>query len=95
MSVLSQKLNISIKTNDNGTVLLETRKCRQAITDAQRKVVWDYYFDLANRKLVHKHIQKWFLQEFWHLLLQFTISKMFSPNFAHLDSGTSCPSLKK
>lgn len=95
MLVLLQRSGASVETNDNGTVPIETRNCRWAITDAKKKTVWDYYFDPANKKPIHKHVQEWFLQEFWHLPLQSTISEMLFPNFAHSDSDISQPSLKK
>lgn len=92
--VLSQRSEV-VENNDNGIVPLETRKRRRAITNAEKKAVQDYYFDPANRKPAHKYIQEWFLQEFWHLPSYSTISEVLSPSFAHLDSGTTRPSLKK
>lgn len=49
---------MSDKTNDDGTVLFETCKCRQAIIDPEKRAVRDYHFNSTNDKLVHKHIQE-------------------------------------
>lgn len=92
--VLSQGSE-AVENNDEGTELLVTRKRRRAITDTERKAVRDYYFDPANGKPAHKHVQEWFLQEFRHLPSQSTISESLSTTFAHLDTGTSRPSMKK
>ncbi len=85
----------TVKDNDKSTKLLVTRKCSQAITDAQRKVVQKYYFHPANKKFKHKHLQKRFLQEFQHFSLQSIISKLLSTNFGYLDTVTSRLGIKK
>ena len=85
----------AVENNDEGTEPLVTCKRRQAITDAEKKAVRDYYFDPANGKPAHKHVQEWFLQEFRHLPSQSIISESLSTTFAHLDTGTSRPSMKK
>ncbi|MCJ1349067.1 hypothetical protein MMC31_007303, partial [Peltigera leucophlebia] len=54
--VLSQGSE-TVENNDEGTEPLVTRKSRRAITDAERKAVRDYYFDPANGKPAHKHVQ--------------------------------------
>lgn len=48
--------DISIETDENGIVSLETCKYCWAITDIEKKAIRDYYFDLANNKSVYKHI---------------------------------------
>ena len=55
--VLLQSLK-TVENNTKGIEPLVICKRRQAITDAEKKIVQDYYFDLRNGKLVYKHIQE-------------------------------------
>lgn len=48
----------ALEDNDGGTEPLINYKRRRAITDAKRKLVWDYYFDSVNGKPAHKHVQE-------------------------------------
>lgn len=56
MPVLFQRSGTSIETNDDGTIPIETCNCHWAIMDAKKKTIWDYYFNLANKKPIHKHV---------------------------------------
>lgn len=59
--MLSQSSKV-VENNNKGTEPLIIYKSRQVIIYAKKKAVRDYYFDLANSKPVHKHIQEWFLK---------------------------------
>lgn len=85
----------AVEDNDEGTEPLVTRKRRRAITDAERKALRDYYFDPVNGKPAHKHLREWFLQQYRHLISQSTVSESLSDTFAHLDTGSGRPNMKK
>lgn len=96
MPVLFQRSRASVETNDDGTIPIETCNCHWAIMDAKKKTIWNYYINLANKKPIHKHVcTRMISTRVLALPLQSTISEMFFPNFAHLDSDISQPSLKK
>lgn len=57
--------------------------------------VRDYYFDPADRKLIYKNVQKWFLQEFWDVPSQSTILGLLSKTFEPLGAGVCKPSKQK
>lgn len=56
--MLSKWSDISVEIDDNSIVLLKTCKCHQSITDANKKLIRDYYLDPANVKPVYKYVQK-------------------------------------
>lgn len=51
----------AVEKNDESTKPLITYKCCQAITNAKKNAVRDYYLDSANRKPAYKYVQEWFL----------------------------------
>ena len=53
--------------HDDGSIPIKSCKCRCAITDAEQKALWDYYFNHEDGKPPQKVIHTWFFQEFRHL----------------------------
>lgn len=49
-----------IQNADEGTAPLVTRKRRRAITDVERKVLRDHYFNYEGGKQSQKAIREWF-----------------------------------
>lgn len=56
ISILSPNSHMSNETDDSSTILIETCKYCQIITDTKKKIIQDYYYNLANSKLTYKHI---------------------------------------
>lgn len=81
--------------DEEGTKTLVTRKCRRAITNAERKALRDWYFDPEIGKPAHKYVREWFLREFRHTPSKSTTSESLSSTFALLDSGSSRSDVKR
>jgi hypothetical protein len=66
-----------------------TKKCRRAITDAERKAIRRRWAELpAGDSKTHKAIIIWFQETHYHMISQSTVSEILSTKFAYLDTYT-------
>ena len=63
------------------------RKRRQAITDAEKKAIREWWTAATPEQKSHKKLRAWFLESHYHNISQSTVSEILSVRYERLDAS--------